>query len=146
MGVRDLVGGQLIKIASAKLSVATAATTAFDFGTPNDVNLAAASGAPGNGYRAGDRLLLVVTSTTGGTTNAIAISVQDADDSSGSIGTPATALTDGTLTGGTGDRQFLTMIQVQAGRPWIRVNGIGVGTTDTHTLTAVLYAVPRGGL
>lgn len=146
MGVRDLVGGQLVKLAAAKLTVNSSATTAFDFGTPNDVNLAAAAGAPGNGYRAGDRLLLVVSSTTAGTTNAIAITVQDADDSSGSIGTPATALTDGTLTGGTGDRQFLTMVQVQAGRPWIRVNGVGVGATDTHLLTATLYAVPRGGL
>jgi len=146
MGVRDLVGGQLVKIASAKLTVNSAATSAFDFGTPNDINLAAASGAPGYGYRAGDRLLLVVTSTTAGTTNAISISVQDADDSSGSIGTPATALTDGTFTGGTGDRQFVSMIQVQPGRPWIRVNATGVGTTDTHVLTAVVYAVPRGGL
>jgi hypothetical protein len=146
MGVRDLVSTQLVKIASAKLSVSTAATSNFDFGTPDDVNLAAASGAPGNGYRAGDRLLLFVTSTTAGTTDAISISVQDADDSSGSIGTPATALTDGTLTGGTSNRQFVTMIQVQAGRPWIRVRATGVGTTDTHVLTAALYAVPRGGL
>lgn len=146
MGVRDLVSGQLIKIGAAKATVNSAATTAFDFGTPNDINLAAASGAPGNGYRAGDRVLVVVTSTTAGTTNAISVSVQDADDSSGNIGTPATALTDGTLTGGTGDRQFITMVQVQPGRPWLRVNATGVGATDTHLLTCVVYAVPRGGL
>jgi hypothetical protein len=146
MGVRDLVGTQLVKIASAKLTVNSAATSNFDFGTPDDINLAAASGAPGNGYRAGDRLLLVVTSTTAGTTNAISVDVQDAPDNAGSIGTPATAVTDGTFTGGTGDRQFISMIQVQPGRPWIRVRATGVGTTDTHVLTAVLYAVPRGGL
>lgn len=142
----DLASARLVKLGSAKLSVATAATTAFDFGTPNDIKLGAASGAPGNGYRAGDRVLVVVSSTTGGTTNAIAITVQDAADNAGSIGTPATATTDGTLTGGTGDQQFVTMVQIKADRPWLRVNAVGVGTTDTHLLTCTVYAVPRSGL
>lgn len=146
MGAMDLASARLVKIASAKLTVNSAATSAFDFGTPNDIKLGAASGAPGNAYRAGDRLLVVVTSTTAGTTNAISVSVQDAPDSGGSIGTPATAVTDGTLTGGTGDQQFLTMVQVQDGRPWIRVNATGVGTTDTHVLTCVVYGIPRSGV
>lgn len=145
MGVRDLVSGQLTKIASAKLTVNSAATSNFDFGTPDDIDLGRVSGT-GSAYRAGDRLLVVVTSTTAGTTNAISVSVQDAPDSSGSIGTPATAVTDGTLTGGTGDQQFITMVQVQPGRPWIRVRATGVGSTDTHVLTCVVYGVPRGGL
>lgn len=146
MGAMDLASARLVKIGSAKLSVATAATSNFDFGTPNDINLSAASGAPGNGYRAGDRLLVVVESSTGGTTNAISIDVQDAPDSSGSIGTPAAATTDGTLTGGTGDQSFVTMVLVKPNRPWIRVRATGVGTTDTHTLKCSVYAVPRGGL
>lgn len=144
MPVRDQNVGKLVKLGSAKLTVSTAATSNFDFGTPDDIKLGAASGAPGNGYRPGDRVLVVVTSTTAGTTNAISVSVQDADDNAGSIGTPAAAVTDGTLSGGTGDRQFTTMVKVQSGRPWIRVRATGVGTTDTHVLTAVVYAVPRG--
>jgi hypothetical protein len=146
MGAMDLATARLVKLGSAKLSVATAATTAFDFGTPNDINLSALTGAPGFGYRAGDRLLVVVESSTGGTTNAISISVQDAPDNAGSIGTPAAATTDGTLTGGTGDQSFVCMVLVKANRPWIRVNATGVGTTDTHTLKCSVYAVPRSGL
>lgn len=141
MGTRDLVGTQLTLLGKAKLTVNSAATSNFDFGTPDDVNLASVSG-----YHAGDRLLVVFDSTTTGTTNAISFSVQDADDSSGSIGTPATAVTDGTLTGGTGDQAAHTMVQVQPGRPWIRCRATGVGATDTHTAQALVYAVPRGAL
>lgn len=142
MGVRDLVSGQLVRVAYAKASINSATTTNFDFGTPNDFKLTTA----GNGMRAGDRVLVVFGATTSGTTDTVSFSVQDAPDSGGSIGTPATALTDGTLTGGTGDEQAITMVQIQPGRPWIRCRVTSTGATDTFTATCSIYAVPRGAL
>lgn len=144
MGVRDLNAGSLVRLGSAKVSIATATTTNFDFGTPNDIKLGAASGAPGNGYRPGDRLLFVFDASTAGTTDTVSFSVQDAPDSSGSIGTPATAVTDGTLTGGTGDQYATTMATVQPGRPWFRARVTSTGTTDTIVAQCTVYAVPRG--
>jgi hypothetical protein len=54
--------------------------------------------------------------------------VQDANDSSGSFGTAATAVTTGTLTGGTGDQYAVVWVRVQAGRPWLRLRA----TRDRH--------------
>ncbi|HEX5120358.1 MAG TPA: hypothetical protein VFW65_34685 [Pseudonocardiaceae bacterium] len=138
MTVRDLVGSEVKVLGTAKLSVATAATANFDFGTPDDINLAKNSN-----YRPGDRILAVFDASTAGTTNTISFSVQDAPDSSGSIGTPAMALTDGTLTGGTGDQYAVTGVQLQAGRPWLRFRATGNGTTDTFVCQVTVLAVPR---
>jgi len=76
------------KIASSKVTISTATTTSFDFGTPDDVDLSALST-----YHPGDRLLAILSASTGGTTDSLTWVIQDADDSSGSIGTPATAVT-----------------------------------------------------
>jgi len=76
------------KIASSKVTISTATTTTFDFGTPDDVNLAGLST-----YHHGDKVLVVLSASTAGTTDSITWVIQDADDSSGSIGTPATAVT-----------------------------------------------------
>lgn len=138
MTVRDLIGAEIKVLGTAKLSVATAATANFDFGTPDDINLA-----KNTNYRPGDRILVVFDASTAGTTNTIAFSVQDANDSSGSIGTPATALTDGTLTGGTGDQYAVTGVQLQAGRPWLRFRATGNGTTDTFVCQCTVLSVPR---
>jgi hypothetical protein len=43
-------------VASAKQTIASATTTSFDFGTPDDINTANLSG-----YRPGDRLLIILT-------------------------------------------------------------------------------------
>lgn len=141
MTVRDLVGSQIKLVGSSKVSIATATTTNFDFGTPNDLDLANSSN-----YRAGDRLLVIFDASTAGTTDTVSFSVQDADDNAGSIGTPATAVTDGTLTGGTGDEYTHTMVQVQPGRPWIRCRVTSTGTTDTFVAQCLVFSVPRGGL
>src|SRR3954469_18067117 len=88
-------------VASAKQTIATATTTSFDFGTPDDVNTASLSG-----YSPGDRLLIVLSASTAGSTSNLTWVIQDADDSSGSIGTPATAVTfavNGALAATTGD-------------------------------------------
>lgn len=143
MTVRDLLGADVKVIGSAKVTINSATTTAFDFGTPNDIKMAAAAGAPGNGYRGGDRLLVIFDASTAGTTDTVSFSVQDAPDSSGSIGTPATAKTDGTLTGGTGDRYAVTGVQVKAGRPWLRCRVTSTGATDTFVAQCIVLALPR---
>ena len=81
--------------------------------------------------------------STAGTTDTVSFSVQDAPDSAGSIGTPATAVTDGTLTGGTGDRYAYTAVKVQAGRPWLRCRVTSTGATDTFVAQATVLALPR---
>jgi len=126
-------------IGSSKVTIATATTTAFDFGTPNDLNLA------GSNYTPGDRVLVVLSASTAGTTDALTWVIQDADDSSGSIGTPATAVTSfitGALAAGTGDDYTVAAVKVQPGRPWLRVSATRVGTTDTHVTHCVVLGVP----
>lgn len=141
MGVNDLVSSRLVKLGTAKVSINSATTTNFDFGTPNDLDLANTSG-----YRAGDRILVMFVATSAGTTDTVSFSVQDAPDSSGSIGTPATAVTDGTLTGGTGDEEAHTMVQVQPGRPWLRCRVTSTGATDTFVTKCTVYGIPRSGV
>lgn len=141
MTVRDLFSDDLKLLGSSKVTISTATTTAFDFGTPNDLDLANETD-----YAPGDRILVVFDASTAGTTDTVSFSVQDAPDSSGSIGTPATAITDGTLTGGTGDQYAKTAVQLQAGRPWLRCRVTSTGTTDTFIAQCAVYALPRGGV
>lgn len=127
------------KLASSKVTIATATTTSFDFGTPDDINLAALST-----YHPGDRVLVVLTASTAGTTNNITWVVQDAPDSSGSIGTPAAATTSavaGALSAGTGDDFSAFAVKVQSGRPWLRVRVTSDGNTDTVVTHCSVYAV-----
>ncbi len=136
MPVRTLDKSDVRVLGTAKVTINTATTTSFDFGTPDDLNLAALSG-----YKHTDKIFVVFTATTAGTTDPVSFVVQDANDSSGSIGTPATAVTDGTLTGGTGDQYASTAVQLQPGRPWLRCRVTRTGTTDTHVATATVFAV-----
>lgn len=146
MTVRDLIGADIRVLATAKVTINSATTSNFDFGTPNDIKLGAASGAPGNGYRPGDRLVVVFDASTAGTTDTVSFSVQDADDNAGSFGTAATAKTDGTLTGGTGDRYAVTGVRVKSGRPWLRCRVTSTGATDTFVAQATVLAIPRAGI
>jgi hypothetical protein len=140
-GVRwDMAGAT--KLASSKVTINSATTTNFDFGTPDDINLATIAG-----YTPGDRILVVMTASTAGTTDALTWVVQDADDSSGSIGTPAaatTAVVAGALSAGTGDDYSAFAVKIKPGRPWIRCAVTRVGTTDTHVTHCSVYAVPNG--
>lgn len=136
MTVRDLFAADLKLLGSAKATKNAATTTNFDFGTPDDLNLAALSN-----YKHGDKILVVFTATTAGTTDSITFGVQDAADSAGSIGTPAAAATDGTLAGGTADAFLYTTVQLKAGRPWLRCTLTGTGTTDTFACTVMVFAV-----
>jgi hypothetical protein len=141
MGSRDIITGSDVKVlGSGKVSISTATTTSIDFGTPDDINLAGS----GSNYRPGDRVLVILDASTAGTTDTTSFIVQDAADSSGSIGTPATAVTSGTLTGGTGDQYAVIGVKVQPGRPWLRVRATRAsGTTDTTVVQATVLAVPR---
>ncbi len=132
-------------IATAKQTISSATTTAFDFGTPNDINLASAASATA-GYTPGDRILVVVTASTAGVTHTLAVVVQDADDNAGNIGTPATAVTsavNGSLAAAIGDRYTAVAVKVQNGRPWLRVSVTDVGT-DSYVCHCTVYAIPSG--
>jgi hypothetical protein len=134
----DLAGAT--KIASSKVTIASATTTSFDFGTPDDINLAALTT-----YQPGDRILVVLTASTAGTTDSLTWVIQDAPDSSGSIGSTATASTAvvaGALSAGTGDDYSAFAVQVQPGRPWLRVRVTSGGATDTFVTHCSVYAVP----
>lgn len=144
MPVRETISAQAVVLGTAKVSIATATTTNFDFGTPDDIKLGTTTAAaPGLGYRPGDRVLAIFRATTAGTTNTVSFSVQDAPDSSGSIGTPATAVTSGTLTGGTGDQYAIVSVRVQNGRPWLRFCVTSNGTTDTFVASCIVLALPQ---
>ncbi len=131
------------KIASSKVTIATATTTSFDFGTPDDINLAGLSG-----YHPGDRIVAVMTASTAGTTDSLTWVVQDAPDSSGSIGTPAAAVTAavaGALAAGTSDDYSAFAVEVQPGRPWLRFRVTSSGATDTFVCHCSVYAVGANG-
>jgi hypothetical protein len=143
MPARDLIGAEATVLAAATQTIAANATTAFDFGTPNDLYL------PGlSGYTQGDRLLLVLTAVrAAGSTSTLAWTIQDADAvDSVTIGTPATAVTDGTsLTAVAGSQQKLVGVRRQNGRPFLRVNAVhGGGGTDSYACTAILLGLGSG--
>jgi hypothetical protein len=145
MAVNDLLGAQVKILGKGKVSIATATTTNVDFGTPNDINLAANSS-----YAPGDRVVAIFDASTAGTTDTTAFVVQDAPDNAGSIGTPAAAVTDvsptgDTLAGGTGDRYAVVGVRLQPNRPWLRFAATrAAGTTDTTVVQVTVLAIPRG--
>lgn len=145
--IRADIGGAT-SLATASQTIAANATTAFDFGTPNDINTASlVGGEPGELYDPGDRILLVFSALrAAGTTSTLTYTIQDAPDSAGSIGTPATAVTYGTIpshaAGTAGHVGGVVAVQVQPGRPWIRVNAVhGVGGTDSFQAHVTVLGV-----
>lgn len=134
-----------IAAATASQTIAANGTVAFDFGTPNDVDLRGTAFAPG------DRVAVVLTAKrAAGTTSTLAFTIEDAPDNAGAIGTPAAASTDGTLPSMAADSGAVTVggivsVQVKPGRPWIRVNAVhGVGGTDSFQAHATILGVPSG--
>lgn len=137
MPVRDLLGptSDVKVLFSGKVTIATATTT----NVGSDLNLAASAS-----YSPGDRIVAIFDASTTGTTDTTAFVVQDAPDSSGSIGTPATAVTSGSLAGGTGDRYAAVGVRLQAGRPWLRFAGTRAsGATDSTVVQVTVLALPR---
>ena len=134
------------KIASSKVTISSATTTSFDFGTPDDINLASLASRD-VGYSPGDRILVVLTASTAGTTDSLTWVIQDADDSSGSFGTAATAVTSavaGALAATTGDDYSAFAVKIQFGRPWLRIRVTSGGATDTFVTHCSVYAIPSG--
>ena len=130
------------KIAGASQVIAANATTAFDFGTPNDIDLTDLV------YNPGDRVLVLLSATrAAGTTSTLDFTIQDAPDSSGSIGTPATAVTSGTAPSFAADsgavhKSAVVAVKIQPGRPWIRVNAVhGTAGTDSFQCHATVLGV-----
>lgn len=132
MTVRDLFAADVRRLGTATLSKNSSGATAMT----GDINLAASAA-----YKHGDKVLVVFSATTAGTTNTIAFDVQDAPDAAGSIGATAAATTDGTLTGGTTSQYAHCTVQLKAGRPWLRFRVTGNGATDTFVCTAHVFAV-----
>jgi len=133
MTSRELVTPRVLATSTA--SIATATTTNFSA----DLNLAASSV-----YKPGDRVFIVIRATTAGTTDSTSFSVQDAPDNAGSIGTPAAAVTTTLPAAATGNQTVVIGVQLQPGRPWLRVRTTRAsGTTDTLLCSAVILAVPH---
>lgn len=134
----DLAAAKVL--GTAKVTISTATTTSFVFGTPTDINLAALAN-----YRPGDRIMVVFSGSTAGTTDSLTFVVQDAPDSAGSIGATApgvTSMVSGALASGTGDGFAVAAVQVQNGRPWLRFRVTSSGATDTFVTHCTVLAVP----
>ena len=129
-------GTTLRLLGSARLSITDAGTAFFDFGTPDNISLLTAAN-----YNPGDRILVVITTDSDGTTDTITAVIQDADDSAGSIGTAATAVTSGTLLMGAADKAAAYGVQVQNGRPWLKIGVTESGSTDTIVCHCSVYAL-----
>lgn len=105
----------------------------------SDLNLAASAI-----FKPGDRVVIIIRGTTAGSTDSTSFSVQDAPDSAGSIGTPATAVTTTLPAAATGNQTVVVGVQLQPGRPWLRVRATrGAGTTDTLLVSAVIISIPH---
>lgn len=138
MPAREVISPDLHVLGTSKVTISTATTTSFDFGTPDDINLAAVT----NAYEHTDRVLVILTASTAGTTDSLTWVIQDAPDNAGSIGTPATALTTGTLAVGTSDAYSQISVKLQAGRPWLRLRVTSSGATDTFVCHCTVLGVP----
>lgn len=127
-------------LGSAKVTIASATTTAFDFGTPDDLNLAALAN-----YSHDDRILAVLSASTAGSTSNLTWVINDADDNAGSIGTPAAAtcsFIQGALSAGTGDDYTVAAIELQPDRPWLQFKVTDSGT-DSFVCHVVVLAIPN---
>src|SRR3954464_2381439 len=133
MTARELVLPRLVGTSTG--SIATATTVNLT----NDFNL---NTLLGTNFRPLDRIIIVIRATTAGTTDATSFSVQDANDNAGSIGTPATAITTTLPAAATGNQTVLIGVQLQSGRPWLRIRAVRAsGTTDTLAVSAVVLAM-----
>lgn len=127
-------------IGTSKVTIASATTTAFDFGTPDDINLPALSD-----YGHDDRIMVVLSASTAGSTSNLTWVINDAPDNAGAIGTPAAAVISaiaGALAAGTGDDYSVFAVEVQPGRPWLQVKVTNSGT-DSFVCHAVVLAIPN---
>lgn len=132
-------------IRGAAQVIAANATTAFDFGTPNDIDLR-----DHDTYKAGTRVLVLLSALrAAGSTSTLTFTIEDADDDAGSIGTPAAATVYGDVptfaAGTTGFLSAIVAVKVKDGRPWLRVNAVhGTAGTDSFQCHAAVIGLPNG--
>lgn len=136
--VRWGVSSEMRLLGHARLSITDATTSFFDFGTPDNISLLNNAN-----YKPGDRIMVNITTDSDGTTDTITAVIQDADDNAGSIGTPATATTSGTLLMGSGDKAACYGVQVKSGRPWLKIGVTESGATDTIACHCTVWAVGK---
>jgi hypothetical protein len=134
----NMAGAELL--GSSKVTISTATTTSFDFGTPNDIDLRNEAN-----YDHGDRILVTLTASTGGTTDSLTWVIEDAPDNAGNIGTTAAAevsFITGALAETTGDAFTVAAVRLKPERPWLRVRVTSSGATDTFVTHCMVLAVP----
>lgn len=148
MPVRTMFGPSVTVLAVGTASPASTGGAAFDFdagGSVNDLYLPNLVN-----FKSTTRLLVAVfASKSTGTTSKFVLTVQQAPDNSGAIGTPETAVTDlvpGVTAAATavGNTVVLASLAVQPDRPWIRVRGATDTGTDSFTATAYVLGLPVG--
>lgn len=132
------------RLAGAAQTIASVTTTAFDFGTPNDINLVSL------GLNHGDRVVIHLSVLrAGGTSGTLTFTVLDAPDSAGSIGSTATATTHGTIPvlaadSGAVHASGVVSVFVKQGRPWLRISAVEGGSgTDSFQCHATVYGVKQ---
>lgn len=133
-----------VKVLGFDTLILTDATeTAFDFGTPDNIDLQTNAN-----YAPGDRIVVVCAGRAAAaqTTDAVTWAIKDApDDGSGGIGTPAAAtidVIDGALVGAVTEDSLVAAVQLKSGRPWIQVTADMQGTTDDYHVSCIVLAVP----
>jgi hypothetical protein len=135
MTAKELVLPRIVGTSTGSIATATTLNLTGDFNLNTLL---------GTNYRPLDRIIVIIRATTAGTTDATSFSVQDANDVSGSIGTPATAITTTLPAAATGNQTVAIGVQLQSGRPWLRIRATRAsGTTDTLVVSAVVLAVPH---
>jgi hypothetical protein len=145
--------GDAVKVlANAKEAITDAATETFVLldGAGNDDGVYL----PGvDGYESTDRIVVVFTSTrVAGTTSVITFGVEDSEGTPTVIGTPAavpaanlkTNLDDDSLELGNADGVVVVGVEVQTGRPWLRLTVTSDDATDDVVCTATVLAIPAG--
>lgn len=140
MGAREYVASEITRLHAAQV-IASPATTAFDFGTPNDIDLRD-FGSPG------DRVLILLTANrASGTTSTLQLVVQDAPDDNGAIGTPAAADVVGSnaviAAGDAGLSTRCVSLVIKDGRPWLRLAATHASGTDSFQAHVAVMLLPK---
>lgn len=142
--VNRMVHGDIRRVSASQV-IAANATTAFDFGTPNDIDLRSSP------YKPGDRIAVLISATrAAGSTSTLSFTIQDAPDNAGNIGTPATAATAGdppdfATDSGAVHKAAIVSVKVKPGRPWLRVNAVhGTAGTDSFQCHCSVLGLANG--
>ena len=130
----------MITVKKAAQVIAANSTVAFDFGTPDDIDMRT--------LPVGSRIIVHLTAVrAAGTTSTLQLNVTDAADSSGSIGTPAAAsVTSSNAVIAAGDAGLSTRtvsLKTKTDRPWLQLTLTHAGGgTDSFNAVCTVFAIP----